>query len=111
MSASTPPPHAQGTIRIGVHDGGAILHLSGEIDTAAVAAFESSPAPDPALRVLLVDASAVTFLNSVGARLLVRQTQAARDAGLRPKLRRPSRPVRQLLRVTGLDQLFDEIDD
>ena len=111
MTSSAPPPHAQGSIRFGVEDGGDVVHLSGEIDAATVAEFERTHSPQDGRRrlVLLIDAEAVTFLNSVGTGLLIRLTDPARKAGLRPKLRRPSKPVVQILRVTGLDSLFDRI--
>jgi anti-anti-sigma factor len=116
MTSSAPPPHAQGSIRFEVTDGGDAVVLTGEIDAAAVEEFErihgGKDFPQDGRRrlVVLVDAEAATFLNSVGTGLLIRLTDPARRAGLRPKLRRPSRPVTQILRVTGLDQMFDRID-
>lgn len=111
MTSSAPPPHAPGSVRLAVEDGGHVVHLVGDIDAATVAEFDRTHVADDVRQrvVVLVDAEAVTFLNSVGAGLLVRLTDPARRAGVRPKLRRPSRPVLQVLRVTGLDALFDRI--
>jgi anti-anti-sigma factor len=109
-----PPPHAPGSIRVDIEEGGLVLHLSGEIDSATVDAFQASEAADPGSSrvrlVLVVDASAVTFMNSVGVGFLLRRTEATRDAGLRPLLRRPSRSALQVLRLTGTEALFDRID-
>ena len=111
MTSSAPPPHAPGSVRFSVEDGGDVVLLVGDIDTATVAEFDRTHSRGNGRErlVVLVDAEAVTFLNSVGAGLLLRLTDSARRAGLRPKLRRPSRPVLQVLRVTGLDALFDPI--
>jgi anti-anti-sigma factor len=111
MTTSPPPPHAPGSIRFAAEDGGIVLHLTGEIDSATVADYRRTAPRDaepPAL--LLIDASAVTFMNSVGAGFLLEQTTAARQAGVRPLLRRPSRAALQVLRLTGLDLLFELID-
>ncbi|MGY1622841.1 STAS domain-containing protein [Geodermatophilus sp. SYSU D00965] len=105
-------PRAPGEVRFGLEGDDTVLYLTGEIDTATVAAFEAAvPAANGSLvEVMVVDASAVTFMNSVGARLLLQLTQPARKAGLRPCLRRPSRSALQVLTMTGLEQLFDRLD-
>ncbi|RFU22103.1 STAS domain-containing protein [Geodermatophilus marinus] len=109
MVPSTPGPRASGEIRLAVEDGVVVLHLTGEVDAAAVAAFESAGGAAPPGLLRVVDASAVTFLNSVGAVLVIRLTQPARTAGLRPVLRRPSEAALQVLRLTGLELLFDRV--
>ncbi|MGY1710748.1 STAS domain-containing protein [Geodermatophilus sp. SYSU D00758] len=107
MVSSTPGPPAPGEIRFAVEDGVVVLHLVGEIDAAAVAAFEGADGDVPPGLLRVVDASAVTFLNSVGVVLVIRLTQPARVAGLRPVLRRPSEAALQVLRLAGLERLFD----
>jgi anti-anti-sigma factor len=98
--------------RIAVVDepGVSVLRLHGEIDSAAVAAYDdacdtgtpagSSPPPS------VIDASDVTFLDCRGLRLLVRATGASRRSGCRPVLRRPTRVVRRVIDVTGTEELF-----
>ncbi|MGY1810105.1 STAS domain-containing protein [Blastococcus sp. SYSU D00669] len=106
------PPHPPGSISIGTEDGEVVLYLRGDIDTATVNAFDdgaATAAGDGPGRVSLVDASAVTFISSIGASFLLRQTEAARALGVRPKLRHPSRSTQQLLRITGLADLFDPV--
>ncbi|MFW3171217.1 STAS domain-containing protein [Geodermatophilus sp. CPCC 206100] len=115
MAAAVPPPHPQGTVRRSVEEGRTVLHLSGEIDSAVVAAYESpqgSGGSDPgrSRAVSIVDASAVTFMASVGIGLILRETEATRRDGRRPVLRRPTAPVRRVLSLTGLDGVFDVTD-
>jgi anti-anti-sigma factor len=90
-----------------VDEGGVpVLRLAGEIDDAAVAAWDAAPhggdGPAPAV----IDASGVTFLDCRGLRFLVRQTGAARRAGGELVLRRPARVVRRVLDATGSGGLF-----
>jgi len=103
-------PFPAGSITVESRDGGMVLRLEGEVDTATVAAFDAEhPGGNAFAGVWVVDASAVTFLNSVGVRLLVRATEPARAAGIRPVLWHPSRVVEQVLRLTGVDELFDVV--
>jgi anti-anti-sigma factor len=111
MSASSPlrPP---GGIRLRTEGGRCVLELCGEVDTAVATAFQADAGvllQHPPL-IDVVDTADVTFLNSVGMRLLLRLTEPARAAGRRPQLRRPSRATLQLLRLTHLDELFDIAD-
>lgn len=96
---------------VGHTDAGPVLQLHGEIDVAVVAAFDDS-APDDIAALkndtrLSVNASAVTFMDSSGLAFLVRMTVATRAAGRRPALHGPSKPVRKILELTGLQDLFD----
>jgi anti-sigma B factor antagonist len=111
------PPYAHGRIWLEHEDGTAVLHLAGEIDVATVERYERERTPavagdgagiaGAAVPVVAVDAARVTFLNSTGVAFLVRQTLVARNAGRRPQLRRPSRTAQHVLRLTGVDRLFD----
>ena len=106
------PLRPLGEIRLRVEDGRCVLHLRGDIDTAVVAAFEADAGRGAQLpgRIDVIDAAEVTFLNSVGVRLLLQLTGPARAAGVRPVVRRPSRATLQLLRVNRLRELFDVVD-
>ena len=60
--------------------------------------------------VVLTGAEAVELASSGEARaLLVRETESHRRAGGRPELRSPSRTVLQVLRLTGVADLFDVV--
>ena len=60
--------------------------------------------------IIAVDAAAVTFLNSIGVTFLIGQTQAARQSGRRPILRRPSKATRLIVNLTGVSTLFDILE-
>lgn len=95
--------HASGCITVVDEDGVSVLCLHGDIDTAAVAAYDqTSSGAHP----YVIDASHVTFLDVRGLRLLVRETCAAHRSGRRPVLRRPTRVVRRVIDVTGTQELF-----
>ena len=115
MPPSYGPPHPPGAVWLESGDGGQVLHLRGEVDAATVARWNedrSSPGADGASQraVVAVEASAAAFLNSTGVALLVRETDAHRRAGGRPELRNPSRSVLQVLRLTGVANLFDVVE-
>jgi anti-anti-sigma factor len=112
VPTSPVPPHPPGTLWLEPGDGGHVLHLRGDVDAATVARWNedrSSAGADGAPRdmIVAVDASAAAFLNSTGVALLVQETDAHRRADGRPELRNPSRAVLQILRLTGVADLFD----
>jgi len=114
VTASAVPPHPPGAIWLESGDGGAVLHLQGEVDAANVARRDqdrSSPwAEGRAAR-----------RRRRGGRLRRRLPRlrrgwrcwsarpAHRRAGGRPELRNPSRVVLQVLRLTGVAGLFDVV--
>lgn len=87
-------------LRIDSKDGA--LVVAGEIDAHScgdlAAALEGVPEGD-----LDVDLSAVTFIDSSGLRVLVEQHQRQAGAGRSLRIVRPSRSVRRLLEIAGLD--------
>jgi anti-anti-sigma factor len=94
-----------GGIDLVEEDGGPVLRLHGEVDSLVVAAWQASaPATTPAP--VAVDASAATFLDCRGLRLLVHATETTRRTGRVPELRRPSRTVRRMVEVAGAAPLF-----
>lgn len=107
MPTSLPLP--PGRISLRMTDGGPELALSGEIDEATVGAFHTGRGAASALtgRVVAVDCAEVTFLASVGLRLLLEMTDQTRSDGRRPVLRHAPRSVLRVLELTGLADLFD----
>lgn len=95
----TPP----GAICVVDEEGGRVLRLIGEIDSAVVAAYEAVTALRQAT---VIDASRVTFLDCRGLGFLVRRARAARSAGGRPVLRRPTRIVRRVIDAAEVGDLF-----
>ena len=55
---------------------------------------------------VVVDASQVLFMDSTGAQALILSNRRCADAGGQLVIRSPSRPVQQILEVTGLDQVL-----
>jgi len=98
-------PQLPGGIDLVEEAGGPVLRLHGEVDSLAVAAWQatSRTCGRPAVA---VDATAATFLDCRGLRLLVRETEGTRRAGRVPELRGPSRNVRRVVELTGAQPLF-----
>jgi anti-sigma B factor antagonist len=87
------------------------LALSGEVDMRRqqelrelAEAYELSDASS-----VLVDLSAVTFLDSAGLALLARLVRTARTRGGRVCVGSPSRPVLRVLEVSGVLPLLEVV--
>ena len=84
----------------------AIVVLSGEADVTGQAVEDvlaAEAAKDPAL--LLVDLSAVSFMDSWSLHVVLRAMRGRRVAGAAAGLVCPSGPVRRVLELTGAGQL------
>ena len=96
---------AHGGLSIRLSDHGDVLFVRGELDFASVPQF------DAAVRVLMsaprtkvvVNLSAVTFIDSSGLGALLRAHRIGRDHGIAFVLQNPSDRVRSLLALTALD--------
>jgi anti-anti-sigma factor len=99
VTATTAPQ--PGTITLLDRDGGRVLRLSGEVDSATVLAHRGTHPP-----VTDFDVSGVTFLDCAGLRFLAGHFEASRRAGHRPALHAAPRPVRRLVELTGAEPLF-----
>lgn len=87
----------------------ATLVVTGELDVASGPALEHAVA-----RVLdgqggdfRLDLSALTFMDSTGARSLVRVHRRLESIGRRLVLVSPTRPVRRVIELLGLDGLIE----
>jgi len=98
-------PAGSGGIDLVEQDGVQVLRLRGEVDSVVVAAWQAS-APATPRAAVAVDASAATFLDCRGLRLLLQETAETRRSGRLPELRRPSRVVRRLVETAGASPLF-----
>lgn len=96
-----------GSASVTASGGTTVLLLDGEIDAAVVRAFERRYLRTGEPAVDVIDAERVTFLDSLGLRLMVRCCQEAARQGRATTLRHPSAPVRRVLTMTGLSSLFD----
>jgi len=100
---STAAAQLSGDIELVVEDGVRVLRLRGEVDSLTVDAWQAFPDGPP---VEAVDASAATFMDARGLRMMVRATEPARRSGHVPELRAPSRTVRRILELAGATPLF-----
>jgi anti-sigma B factor antagonist len=99
------------TYRIEDHDGHAVLHLDGEID------LDKSPAARAALLEcvdkyddVVVDMSAVEYIDSSGVASLVEALQRARGRRVGFRLARVSPAATKVLALARLDKVFTIIE-
>ncbi|MFI5890896.1 STAS domain-containing protein [Actinoplanes sp. NPDC051513] len=85
------------------------VSLRGEVDVLTVdqvrVALEEALAARP--REIVVDLRELTFIDSTGLGALIFGFQRARDTGIRFRLSGPSRPVHQILALSGLLEVVE----
>lgn len=88
------------------------ISLRGELDLANAGDVEQEliGVEDSDARVILLDLSGLTFIDSTGIRLLVLADARSRGDGKRLVLRRPPEGIRRVLRITGVDELLPFAD-
>jgi anti-anti-sigma factor len=89
----------------------AVFTVTGDVDLAAHVRFQSDieqgwPSTP---RDVVVDCSRVTFLDSMGLRVLVQAMQRAAQEGSAFALAAPSEPVRRVLELAGVTGLFSVV--
>lgn len=85
-----------------------LVRLTGEIDIAASDALSRVDGGTmPPTTQVVVDLSAVTFLDSVGVSFLVRLATQAREQGRTVVLREVPPAVGEVLALVGASELFD----
>jgi anti-anti-sigma factor len=94
-------------------DGLVHVMLRGELDLSSVNKVhdELRRVEADAPRVVLLDLSKLTFLDSTGLRCLVTADQRARDEGRRLVLVRGPDPVQRVFSITRLEERLDMVDD
>lgn len=103
------------SLRVEVLEGeeSVVVALVGDLDSAvagiarthldeAIEAAESRAGDQ-----VIVDASRLTFCDSTGLSILVRAREDAARRGIRLSVRSLTEPLRELLRLTGLDALLE----
>jgi len=90
-------------------DGAIVVDLRGSLDAATVdglraALLDALHRDRP--RLMIVDLTFVTFMDSMGIGALIAGHEAARDVGARFVLRNPSEFVHRQLGISGLTGLF-----
>jgi stage II sporulation protein AA (anti-sigma F factor antagonist) len=87
--------------------GHVVLTVAGDVDLAAQTRFEAAVEQSwPTSSDLVIDCSRVTFLDSMGLRVLVHTMQRATEHGRDFALAAPSAPVLRVLDLAGVKSLF-----
>jgi anti-sigma B factor antagonist len=99
-------------IRSGVEADTGRLILAGELDIATAPQVEDAARMILAQRVthLIIDLSALTFIDSSGLRMLIALNDAASHAGWSLALIRPEPPL-SVLQITGADENLPFIEE
>jgi anti-anti-sigma factor len=94
--------------RLDRDEGAETLTVTGELDIASAAALERTVAGmlDGQGGEFRLDVSAMTFMDSTGAQALVRVHNRVESLGRRLVIVSPTRPVRRVLEIMGLDQVI-----
>ena len=94
-------------------DGLVQVSLRGELDlsTADKVEDELRRIEDRADKLLVLDLSGLTFLDSTGLRLMVTADQRARKAGRRLALVKGPETVHRVFTITKLDERLQMVDD
>jgi anti-sigma B factor antagonist len=95
--------------RLGQDGAAQTLYVSGELDIASAPALEPTVAGtmDGQGGEFCLDVSALTFMDSTGARALLRVHNRVESVGRRLVILSPTRAVWRVLKITGLDQVID----
>jgi anti-sigma B factor antagonist len=91
-------------------DGLVHVELSGELDLSSVGKLEEELGKTSP-NVLVVDLTALTFLDSTGLRCLVRADEKARGEGRRMVVVRGPEQIQKVFSITRLDERLEMVDD
>jgi anti-sigma B factor antagonist len=84
-------------------DGVATTVVSGELDLATAPSLSSTVAEHGDARLLVLDLTAVTFIDSTGVRVLIEADRACAGSGSRLVVLAGDGPVRRMLELCELD--------
>ena len=89
------------------------LVLSGELDLSTVDKVENElgSVEEGEERMLVLDLSALTFLDSTGLRLMVTANQRAQKDGRRLVIVKGPETVQRVFSITKLDETLEMVDD
>jgi anti-anti-sigma factor len=93
-------------------DRAAVIAVSGELDLAAGPALEEelARADQSGAALVIVDLTALEFIDSTGLGILIKAHQQAKAAGRRFAVVRGPSQVQRLLELTGLEQRLTVVD-
>ncbi len=104
-----PVSHAL-SLHVDRKDGTVFVRLAGEVDLAAEAPLEKTfgeLAAEDGIRCLVVDMRGVSFLDSSGLRILLKQEMSSRRDDFDFALIPPRGPAMKVLRLSGVDRLIE----
>ncbi|MEA2492849.1 MAG: anti-sigma factor antagonist [Thermoleophilaceae bacterium] len=91
----------------------ATVCLCGELDLSGVdrAREAIERAEEDGANLVVLDLSALDFIDSTGLEVVLRAARRAHETGRRLIVQRPSSYVRRLLEMTAIDRSLDIVDD
>lgn len=98
------------------HDANTVVALSGELDLATAPELDTyldDVLTDSGPRIVL-DLSALSFMDSTGIRILIRHHRQTAENGGRLGIAAPQPIVAKALKITGLDQelhMYERVED
>ena len=91
--------------------GRVVVTVAGDVDLAVHTRFEAEVEQSwDGSTDLIIDCSGVTFMDSMGLRVMVRTRQRAAECGGKFALAAPSEPVLRVLELAGVKDLFSVVD-
>jgi anti-sigma B factor antagonist len=100
------------SIDVSTQETSTVVTLSGDIDIQTAPALRERLASlSPAVRIVIVDLSAVEFLDSSGVGALVGAAAALRDTGGSLRLACPPPQVQKVFRISRLAEVIPIYDD
>ncbi len=93
-------------------EGGVQLALKGELDLSTIEKVEQelTRAEDDGHRLIVLDLSGLTFLDSTGLRTIVTADQRARRSGRRVVILKGPATVHRVFTITRLDERLEMVD-
>jgi anti-anti-sigma factor len=97
--------------QVGKEDGVAVIDLTGEVSGPAEQKLLEAYAQTGGVPVVLLDFSAVDYINSTGIALIVGLLAQARTAGQEVQARGLAEHYREIFRITRLSDFMTILDD
>ena len=100
------------SIKVSADGDKAVVALQGELDMSGTdRAREAIEQAEDNAKLVILDLSALDFIDSTGLEVILRAARRAQDNGGRLVVRRPSSYVKRILEMTAIDQSLDVVDD
>jgi anti-sigma B factor antagonist len=101
------------TVTVSTEGDRATVVLKGELDLAGIDSAKQAidQAEEVPGRMVVLDLSELTFMDSTGLEVVLRAARRASESGRRLVVARPSHYVKRLLKMTAIDQSLDIVED